>query len=1451
MKTESPKLDLRKSSDLFAALKELIPHYTPEWAAADKEDPGVALLHIFSHMVETVINHLNQVSRKNFVAFLDLLGIKLLPAQPARVPLHFKLAAGTEKEILIFERTQATADKTDEHEELPFETEKNLLAVPSQLKKVISVDPKEDAIYLPSPGFLNGKSNNIIQIAYKIVSSTSADAKSFQLDNKTDLNEGDFLKIKGENKPEYVIISSISGTIITITDKLLKDYPVNTPVEKITDFSLFEGKNKQEHALYISHKDLFNIKGTARLNLKITRFAGMNAGVEPFLMSWEYWGKIEKGEEEEWRKLKTDDGKQRLKLDGNINLHKDIKGEITERKICGIESRWIRCILEEPLRLDLNRRLPVLDNIAFIGFSGEDLQPDQAFNNDIPLDVTQPFTPFGKEPRMFDNLYIASKEAFSKKEAEIILDVKMQHRGILGATNAITFSDSNQNGIIKVFAQGSFGRLMEVEIVPSEKPHWTDHGFPPDTKVAAYSAPFTITDSVSFISVFARGENGHLVERFFNGSQWCWIDQDTPEGEVNVDFDPSAVLKKKPEHPRPKVSYLIDGIIYVFVVSDGKLYEFPRNLGKTTKKWLDHGNPEDESLDSSPYVEIYNVGDETRVKVFVKGDKGNLFELDSKAGEKSQENYWKKYGMPNQDSGIKVASKPFAVIYEKEDAVDGDAQDDKAYYAKVFIIGSDKVLYELDTQYEDKWIKLDNINTKLDVCSDPHGYLFASGKEIKNEIKHIFVRSVDNCLWERNDSEWTNHQTPANTKLSFSPFVLPSDENEFLNVFSVSKRNSVLQRIIKLDNREGIWNEYRDSYETAITPSLSWEYWNKKGWIALRELKDETDNFLKDGKIMFNLPKDIDETDVGGQKSYWIRARIVGGDYGKEKFSLTQKPILIRGTKKSIQTQQLISTKDTIRPPIVNSLTINYLTGEKQYPQKCFTHNNLEYLDQSEACKKKGKHFSPFMQLKDKNKGLYLGFEKYFKGGLIKIFFAAKELPFEEEKKPKLEWQCSGKDDWKQLSYLDATEGLIKREILEFKGPMNFSAQSVFGSYSYWIRGIHTEGEYEETPLLDGVYPNTTWAFQAETLKDEILGSSDGESDQTFTFFKSPVLEKEEIRVLEILSEEEKRALITMLGDDAVFEKKDEKGKVVETWVLWSEKPDFFDSASADRHYILDRAIGEIRFGDGIKGLIPSAGDNNIKAFCYQAGGCSDGNVGVGEIKTLKSTVAGVDKVSNPVAADGGADTATLDQMLEIGPALISHRGRAVTAEDFEWLAKKASRKVAKVKCMPNTNNKWQTEIGWVTIIIVPDSSDDEPIPSLELRRKVRKYLEIHCAIPLAEANHIYVDRPYYKKINVSADVIVDSIDVASVVEREVMENLKAFFHPLTGGPERRGWDFGRDVVDSDVFALLEDLDGVDHVQNLKFIIDNSTIEGVVKIERNFLPATGTHTIYIMPKKGV
>lgn len=1426
-KNEPLKMDKRKFSDLVKVLEERIPHYTPQWQASDKNDPGVALIKIFAYLNEMLIHHYNQIPDKNFIAFLNMLGIKLLPAQSSKVPLTFTLAEGTDKEIFIPERTQASADENDQHKEFAFESEKNLLAIHSKLMKAISVDPKEDTIYLSPPKFLEEEEKEVKRRQqYKLVSSVKIDDIKLQLDHVTDLEAGDFLKIASGNSCDYCIISKIAGNIVILTDTVAHPYPIETKVEKVRDFTLYESKNVQEHILYIGQQDLFNVKSKAEFIFVVSHTKGVPNST-PLKIIWEYWGEKEGEKEENWHHVQVqNDTTNGLSTSGEITLAKVTKGEIKEKEINHTKSRWIRCRVDEPLPVDEVRTLPSFEDIMFsVKSAGEDLLPDLAFNNDIPLDVKKSFKPFGKEPRIYETFSIANKEIFSKKGANVTLDVDIA--AMLGAPAAIEVTNQEK---IKVFAIDRGGRLLELEVDPydaNKVSSWIDHGFPPGMRLASKSIPNAICIQDNIL-VCARTENGQLVARYYDGSKWTWDNLKVPKNGVTVKYDPIVIFynngTSSPAFTSTASANSIPISIY-FTGSNGSLYEF------YNRTWKEHKSPPGVALDSAPQAIRY--GNYGNVKIFVKGENGNLYALDVTMSKATNPNTWEDLHCPNPNKHIKVDSKPFAFI-----------DDNNGSLISIFVKGTDGHLWEYNST---GWSHLKSPDNLL-IDSDPHGYM-------QNSQAHIFVRCADNSLWEWTDGSWNPHSSPLNSNLCLSPFTM-LDVNEDPFIFTTNKQNGITELKIN-NNGPDEWKTHNSFHnQLSLNPTLSWEYWNKKGWVVLHGLEDQTSNLLNSGLITFEVPNDIAETDVSGQKSYWIRARLIGGDYGKETFSqlLIQQETAPMRSASAIQIQpqlKLISDKSVINPPIINHLTIAYEYRSNQLPQHCLAYNNLTFIDHTEAAITPYKHFDPFLQLEDHDKTIYLGFEKYFHGSPVKIFFDAEELPFSESKKPKVAWSYRSENSWEELSYRDDTEGFIKTDILQFLMPMDLSGYLKFGQYLYWMKGEHVEGKYDKFPKLRGIYPNTTWALQSETIKDEIIGSSNGEPTQTFTFSKFPVLEGEEVRVREVLTEEEKNFIRDHDGEDAVYEIKDEKGDILEVWVLWKERPDFFDSSENHRHYTLDRAVGEIGFGDGKHGKIPPVGDDNIKAFSYQYGGGKGGNVHAKEIQTLKSSVAGVDKVTNPIAADGGADTATIDQMLHIGPTMISHRNRAVTVEDFEWLSKQASRKVAKARCLPAIDNNNRKKAGFVTVIIIPDSTEAEPKPSLALKRVVKSYLKEHSLNTVSNADNIYVKAPRYTRISLFADIFVRSMDVASSTETEVKTKLNAFFHPLTGGSEGKGWEFGRDVAVSDIYALLEPIEGVDHIENVRFSYDGLLKEkDVVSINDDFIVANGKHNVNIKLRQG-
>lgn len=88
----SPNLDDRTFEDIVDEAIRLIPQYCPEWTNYNRSDPGVTMIELFAWMMEMVLYRLNKVPQKNYLAFLDLIGIRLKPPQPAQAVVTFRLA---------------------------------------------------------------------------------------------------------------------------------------------------------------------------------------------------------------------------------------------------------------------------------------------------------------------------------------------------------------------------------------------------------------------------------------------------------------------------------------------------------------------------------------------------------------------------------------------------------------------------------------------------------------------------------------------------------------------------------------------------------------------------------------------------------------------------------------------------------------------------------------------------------------------------------------------------------------------------------------------------------------------------------------------------------------------------------------------------------------------------------------------------------------------------------------------------------------------------------------------------------------------------------------------------------------------------------------------------------------------------------------------------------------
>ncbi len=630
--------------------------------------------------------------------------------------------------------------------------------------------------------------------------------------------------------------------------------------------------------------------------------------------------------------------------------------------------------------------------------------------------------------------------------------------------------------------------------------------------------------------------------------------------------------------------------------------------------------------------------------------------------------------------------------------------------------------------------------------------------------------------------------------------------------------------------------------------ALVWEFWDGRTWapLLLKPTADGSDRFMKSGEIAFALPAAPAPAvrTLAGVSACWLRVRVAAGNYGKEG-----RIDLVTKTEGTETKQSFVTIAATFAPPIVSRVTVDAsATLPEVVPDAVVAMNDFTASDFTSAVTTPSPNrepIVPFAPMAEREPALYVGLQpppgaKTLPNAPISFYVDAPELPFgrppdnaSATTPARLVWEYRSAAGWQRLVVRDDSAGMTRAGVVEWLPPADIAPFADFGmAPRCWIRLRWDRGDLRHLPIVEQLRLNTAMATQAATVTDDVLGSSDGNRHQRFATSQRPVLIGQRLEVLEQATP----------GNDV-------PGASIE----WIAVDDFHGSGARDRHYVIDRERGEVRFGDGVRGLIPPIGAGNVRMAHYRAGGGRAGNVAAGAANSLLSPIASIDRVFNGDAASGGTDAESLVDFIARAPRTIRHQGLAVTLDDFEDLACLASPEVLRARAValldlerdpdgrqaPRTGDASSTALsaGIVSVIVVPRSTALQPTPSLELLARVRAFLVDRCS-PLAR---VVLVGPDYVRVDVAVELAAVSLDAAATLEARVLAELERFLHPLTGDFDGRGWAFGRKPHRSDLFALLERVPGVDHVRALE-VVEKEDRLGAGDTGR-FLVYSGVHRV--------
>ena len=167
----------------------------------------------------------------------------------------------------------------------------------------------------------------------------------------------------------------------------------------------------------------------------------------------------------------------------------------------------------------------------------------------------------------------------------------------------------------------------------------------------------------------------------------------------------------------------------------------------------------------------------------------------------------------------------------------------------------------------------------------------------------------------------------------------------------------------------------------------------------------------------------------------------------------------------------------------------------------------------------------------------------------------------------------------------------------------------------------------------------------------------------------------------------------------------------------------------------------------------------------------------------------------------------------------VRDRYRAITPSDFEKLALEASPLVIRTRCVPQRNLDSENPLGKpiqkpghisVVILTTDENGNNRLQPNPTIIDRVKEELEPRRLI----GTKIHVVGPHYVTISVRLTIYLIPDAKESKTRDDIEKALETFFSPFPNPNEKQpGWPFGQDVYVSEIYQLLDEIEGVDYVE--------------------------------------
>ena len=419
-----------------------------------------------------------------------------------------------------------------------------------------------------------------------------------------------------------------------------------------------------------------------------------------------------------------------------------------------------------------------------------------------------------------------------------------------------------------------------------------------------------------------------------------------------------------------------------------------------------------------------------------------------------------------------------------------------------------------------------------------------------------------------------------------------------------------------------------------------------------------------------------------------------------------------------------------------------------------------------------------------------------------------------EPQSPPLLWEASAGGEWLAVEvHEDTTAGFNQLGgTITLQIPPRTAVGIVDNVHRHWLRCRLTEltpagkpsPRFTHPPRIESISAGPVGALlraeQAMVIDGETLGDSDASPGQRFKVRRTPAMELREGETLEVCDPEDGR------------------------WKRWDLVDSFDESDMDDTHFRFHPAVGEVELGPSIhtrkqgwkqRGAIPTKG-SRLRMTRYRYGGGAGGAVEANALSQLRNPIPGIGSVTNPLPATGGVDGEPLDRARDRAALELRTRYRAVTAEDYAFLACEDTVDVARACCLPPGPGE-AVPVYILPAVVGPERfmTFEQLTAGEELLESVRTFLDLKRMV----GTSVHVMPVPLRAVTVVTDVAIRRSAHALEVKQDIKHALECFINPLIGGGARdgcEGWGFGRPLNEGELYSLVQDVDGVDRVRTVR-----------------------------------